>query len=104
MPEERVGEREFPGLTAAVSRIDQVLKLLTESSEHTKKHNDHLGMVVDKMVEHLENMTTTFEMAERHLAASARLEGELRESIAKASRLIDRLPGKRHGNYPEEEE
>lgn len=102
MPDERVGEREFPGLTAAVSRIDQVVKLLMESSEHTKKHNEHLGMVVDKMVDHLEALSATFEMAERHLAASARLEGELRESIAKANRLIDRLPGKRHPNYPEE--
>lgn len=102
MADERVGEREFPGLTAAVSRIDQAVKLLGEMSEHTKKHNEHLGQVVTAMVDHLENFTATFEMAERHLAASSRLEGELRESIAKANRLIDRLPGKRHPNYPEE--
>lgn len=79
----------------ALERIDQMLKLLQQDRAEAQKDREVFRNTVHTLVDALEQMRDHWAMAERNMAASSRLEGNLREGIADLERMIDKLPGRR---------
>lgn len=86
---------EHDPLETAVQRVDQTAKLLKETAEQLQEEREMLRQVMDTVLRHLESMDGHWKTASQHLAASTRLEAELRESVQESHRLVDKLPGKR---------
>ena len=80
----------------AVERINQAVSLLSEQQKAVREERELLKQAVTTMLDHLDQMQQHWAMASRNMASASRMEGELRETVAEAHRLLDKMPGKRH--------
>lgn len=87
---------EADAFSAISERLNQAIGLLQEMHRETSRERDIMKQSVSTLLDHLESMQAQWDTAERMMASAARMEGELRESVREAHRLLDKMPGKRH--------
>lgn len=95
--QESNGRRERTDtLSLALERLNQAVSLLSEQQKAVREERELLKQAVSTLLDHLDQMQQHWALASRNMASASRMEGELRETLAEAHRLIDKMPGKRH--------
>lgn len=79
----------------AVDRIDQMMAMLREEREALRAEREVYRMATESMLRHLDTMRDHWNLAQRVSSSLVRLEGNLREGVGEAHRLVDKLPGRR---------
>lgn len=96
MAEDTPHVRDAVKLNLVLERLDQAMHLLHEEAQRTRAERELLTQTNKTLISFLDHFSEHRDRSELSLAAAARLEAELRESVAQVHRAIDKLPGKRH--------
>lgn len=86
---------EVRALQAIESRMRQLCDMLETTMHNLDRERLAHHDALEVLLQHLQQIGEHQASTERVLAGAIRMEGNLREGVADAHRLVDKLPGRR---------